>query len=199
MSAFWISLGMTFWAEMGDKTQLVALAYATRYSVRDVLLGILWATAAVHLLSVGIGRFIATWLPMAYVQGLSALCFLGFGIWTLLGDKHDGPVRESHRHPILLVGIVFFLAELGDKTMLAAVTLATRWPWVPVWLGTTAGMVLADGLAVGIGRWAGQRIPERQVRIFAAILFFGFALWSGVEAWRSWHLSPAQTPLNALR
>jgi Ca2+/H+ antiporter, TMEM165/GDT1 family len=185
MKAFWIAFGLTFWAEMGDKTQLVALTYATRYRVRDVLLGIVWATALVHLVSVAIGRLVAHWLPVGYVQAVSAFCFLGFGIWTLRGDDADADIKESTRHPIVLVGAVFFLAELGDKTMLAAITLASQWNWVSVWSGSTIGMVLSDGLAVGIGRWLGKQLPEKALRWAAAFLFLTFALWSGFQACHS--------------
>src|ERR1019366_2084609 len=105
MRDFWISLGLTFWAEMGDKTQFVALAYSTRYSLRDVLLGILWATAAVHLLSVGLGNLIGTWIPRGYAEAFSAVCFLAFAVWTLRGDEDDGKVRETTQHPVLLIGV----------------------------------------------------------------------------------------------
>jgi putative Ca2+/H+ antiporter (TMEM165/GDT1 family) len=185
MKAFWLSLGVAFWSEMGDKTQILALAYATRYRLRDVLLGILWGTAVVHLVSVAAGRFIASWLPAGIVLALSAACFLGFGIWTLRGDKHDGRLRESSHHPILFIGGAFFLTELGDKTMLTAMTLATTWDWMPVWLGTTAGMVVSDVIAVGVGRTLGKKIPEKSMRWVAAALFFGFAAWSAWQAWRS--------------
>ena len=185
MRDFWISLGLTFWAEMGDKTQLVALAYATRYSLRHVLLGILWATAAVHLVSVGLGRLIGTWIPRGYAEALSAVCFLAFAVWTLRGDDDDGQVRESGRHPVLLIGVSFFLAELGDKTMLTAATLATTRAWAPVWAGSTIGMVLSDGLAVWVGRVLGKKIPEKVVQWFAAGLFFLFGGWYALLAVRA--------------
>src|SRR5689334_13414485 len=105
MRAFFLSLALTFWAEMGDKTQFVALAFATRYRLRDVLLGILWSTAAVHLVSVGLGSLIGTWLPAGYVTALSAVCFFGFAIWTLRGEEDHGPLKDSTQHPILFIGI----------------------------------------------------------------------------------------------
>jgi len=184
MRAFWLSLVLTFWAEMGDKTQFVALAYATRYPLKDVLLGILWATAAVHLVSVALGNVIGAWLPPGVVLVLSALCFLGFAVWTLRGDDDDGEVRETQRSPILVIGIAFFLAELGDKTMLAAVTMAATHNWLPVWLGTTFGMVLSDGLAVWVGRSLGKKIPENIVKWIAAGLFFLFGARYAVQAAR---------------
>src|SRR5438128_1153237 len=98
MHGFWLSLALTFWAEMGDKTQLVALAYAARYRLRDVLIGITVATALVHLVSVALGQLIAAWLPIGYVQAASALSFAAFGVWTLRGDEDDGSLRESNQH-----------------------------------------------------------------------------------------------------
>ena len=182
MRSFWLALGLTFWAEMGDKTQFVALAYGTRYRLREVLLGILWATAAVHLVSIGLGKLIAVWIPAGYVLMISAIAFLAFAVWTLHGDEEEREVRHAPQHPVLLIGITFFLAELGDKTMLAAATLATNHPGFPVWLGSTIGMVLSDGLAVWVGRSLGKQIPATTVKWMAAGLFFIFAAIYGARA-----------------
>src|ERR1035441_8908732 len=109
MLAFWLSLVLTFWAEMGDRTQFVALAYATRYRLRDVLLGIFLAVAAILLVSVAFGCLIGLWLPRGYVDALSAVCFLGFAVWTLYGDEENNQIREDRRHPIMIVAFTFFL------------------------------------------------------------------------------------------
>ncbi len=77
----------------------------------------------------------------------------------------------------LAVALAFFLAELGDKTMLATITLATREGWFGTWLGSTVGMVAADALAIGIGAWLGTKLPEKAVRIGAACLFVVFGGW----------------------
>jgi len=182
MNAFWLSLGLTFWAEMGDKTQFVAMAYATRYSLRDVLLGILWSTAAVHLVSVGLGRLIGTWLPPGVVQAVSALSFLVFAVWTFFEKEDEEKIQDVAVHPILLIGGTFFLAELGDKTMLTAAALATTHAWFPVWIGTTIGMVASDGLAVWVGRSLGKKIPENVVKWITIVLFLAFAAWYGIHA-----------------
>ena len=87
-----------------------------------------------------------------------------------------------NRFTVLTVGTVFFLPELGDKTMLATITLATREAAFGVWLGSTVGMVVADGLAIMVGRLLGARLPERAIRIGAAISFFAFAAVMLVEA-----------------
>jgi putative Ca2+/H+ antiporter (TMEM165/GDT1 family) len=182
MRAFWLSLGLTFWAEMGDRTQFVALAYATRHRLRDVLIGITLAVAAILLISVICGRLIGEWLSQGYVDALSAVCFLGFAAWTLRGEDENEEIREDPRHPIMIIATTFFLAELGDKTMFSTAALAATHSWFPVWVGSTAGMVLSDGLAVWVGRSLGKKIPEKIVRWIAAGFFFLFGVWYAYQA-----------------
>jgi putative Ca2+/H+ antiporter (TMEM165/GDT1 family) len=179
LTAFLVSFGVIFVAELGDKSQLMALTFATRYPMLPVLVGITAATALVHLLSVVVGAVIGAAIPTTGVTVLAAVAFVGFGIWTLHGDQlsEDDVARAARpaHHVALSVGGVFFLAELGDKTMLATVTLATDGNIVGVWIGSTLGMVAADALAIVAGRALGTRLPDRAVRIGAAIAFFVFA------------------------
>lgn len=174
---------MIFLAELGDKTQLVALTLATRYKTQTVLAGIFAATLLVHIFSAALGNIAGGLLPSNWVQYISGLAFIGFGFWTLRGDcLEDGTCSYgAMRSPFMIVAVVFFLAELGDKTMLSTVTLATTGLFVPVWLGSTLGMVVSDGLAIAIGKVLGSRLPERAVRIGAAVIFFLFGLWSAVR------------------
>ena len=177
-----MSFGWIFVAEMGDKSQLLALAFATRYRPAAVLIGITAATAVVHLVSVFVGAVLAAQLPTDAINVLAGLAFCGFAIWTLRGDnigagdlaRAERPMRSA----IVAVGIAFFLAELGDKTMLATVTLATREALFGTWLGSTLGMVAADAIAIGVGGVLGGRLPDRAIRIGAATLFaiFGAVL-----------------------
>jgi len=183
MRAFWLSLVLTFWAEMGDRTQFVALAYATRYRLRDVLVGIFLAVATILLLSVALGRLVGLWLPRGYVDALSSACFLGFAAWILYGQEESDQIREDRRHPIMIVAVTFFLAELGDKTIFSTAALAATYAWFPVWIGSTAGMMLSDGLAVWFGRSLGKQIPEKVMRRIAAGLFFLFGCWYAAQAW----------------
>ncbi len=190
MEAFWISLGLVFLAELGDKTQLVALLLATRYRAGIVLLAIFWATLAVHALSVALGGITGRFLPQAWVYFLSGLAFVGFAWWTWRGDTLEDEADYSSRgwrSPFLIVFVTFFLAELGDKTMLSTVTLAAGRELLPVWLGSTLGMVLSDGLAIGVGRLLGKQLPERAVKIGAAVIFLGFGLYytalGGFDLW----------------
>ena len=128
MLAFWQSLLFIALAEMGDKTQLVALAFATRFSARVVLAGIFVATLLVHLFSVAIGEVLGVALPTFWLTLAAGVAFIGFGLWTLRGDTaRRRPVRRARRFgPFVTVAVAFFLAELGDKTMLATVTLASQ-------------------------------------------------------------------------
>jgi putative Ca2+/H+ antiporter (TMEM165/GDT1 family) len=182
MEAFLLSFVVIFVAELGDKSQLMALTFATRYRALTVLIGISVATLLVHLGSVVIGATVAAALPTALISVLAGLAFFGFAIWTLRGDELGEEERSRAERvsgsAAVAVGTAFFLAELGDKTMLATITLATREAPIPVWLGSTVGMVAADAIAIAIGRFLGTRLPERAVRIGAAAAFvlFGVAL-----------------------
>lgn len=188
MNAFLVSFGVIFVAELGDKSQLMALAFAARYKPAPVLIAITIATAIVHLASVAIGAIVGAALPTRPINAIAALAFVFFGLWTLRGDElsdeDEERAKRTTRNVIVSVGTVFFLAELGDKTMLATVTLATREGVVGTWLGSTIGMVAADALAIVVGRALGSRLPERAIKIGASVAFFVFAAILGVEALR---------------
>ena len=183
MEGFWLSLFLIFVAEMGDKTQLVALTLATRFNARVVLAGVLVATLLVHAFSVLLGDLTGKLLPPGWLQILCGLAFVGFGAWTLRGDTAaDGNGRLNRlKSPFMIVAVTFFLAELGDKTMLGTVTLAAQYSPVPVWLGSTLGMVLSDGLAIWVGQALGRHLPERAIRIGAAAIFFAVGLYYAIQ------------------
>ena len=180
MDAFLLSFGVIFVAELGDKSQLMALAFATRFPALSVLVAITLATALVHLGSVALGATVALALPTNVVSIVAGLAFLGFAAWTLRGDvlgeaDEARASRESAGSVVLTVAVAFFLAELGDKTMLATITLATKEGLVGTWLGSTLGMVAADALAIIVGHALGARLPERAIKVAAAVAFFVFA------------------------
>ncbi|SBT66412.1 Putative Ca2+/H+ antiporter, TMEM165/GDT1 family [Micromonospora sediminicola] len=183
-----VSFGVIFVAELGDKSQLMALTFATRFRPVPVLIGITIATAVVHLASVAIGYGLNAALPTGWISLIAGLAFLGFGAWTLRGDKlteeEKRKVERSTKSAIVAVGVAFFLAELGDKTMLATITLATKYGWFGTWLGSTLGMVAADALAILVGRMLGRHLPERAIRYGAAVLFAICGLWLVFEAIR---------------
>ena len=173
MTAFWISLLFVLVAEMGDKTQLVALAFATRFKAWVVLSAVFVATLVVHLFSVAIGELAGFALPVFWIKIFAGLAFIGFGIWTLRGDELDEEETTGGRFgPFLTVAVTFFLAELGDKTMLMTVTIASQEKsFVAVWLGSTIGMVIADGLAIIVGKLMGKNLPEKLIKYGAAAIF----------------------------
>ncbi|KXK58281.1 TMEM165/GDT1 family protein [Micromonospora fluostatini] len=181
-----VSFGVIFVAELGDKSQLMALAFATRYKPVPVLIGITIATAVVHLASVAIGVGLGAALPTGWISLVAGLAFLGFGAWTLRGDTlteaEKRKAEKNTKSAIVAVTIAFFLAELGDKTMLATITLATQYGWFGTWLGSTIGMVAADALAILVGRLLGRKLPERTIKYGAAILFAICGLWLILEA-----------------
>lgn len=188
LSAFFLAFGVIFVAELGDKSQLMALAFATRFKTWPVIIAITIATAIVHLVSVGIGGVMGAALPTKFINIVGALAFIGFGLWTLRGDElteeDEASTNISSKNVIISVGTVFFLAELGDKTMLATVTLATNNGIVGVWAGSTVGMVAADALAIVVGKALGDRLPEKTIRIGSSIAFFVFAALMLADALR---------------
>lgn len=188
MSAFLISFGIIFVAELGDKSQLMAMTFAARYKARTILLAITAATAVVHLASVAIGAVLGLALPTKPINVIAGLAFLGFAAWTLrgdeLGDDDEARAARSARSVFFTVAGAFFLAELGDKTMLATVTLATDHGVVGTWIGSTLGMVAADALAIVVGQQLGARLPERTIKIGAALTFVVFGVLLIVEGLR---------------
>ncbi len=178
IDAFLLSTAVIFLAELGDKSQLMALAFATRYRALPVLIGIALATLVVHAGSVVLGATAASALPTDLISIVAGLAFFVFAAWTLRGDALDASdearAGQAAGSVILAVGVAFFLAELGDKTMLATVTLAAREDAMGTWLGSTAGMVAADALAIAAGKLLGTRLPERVIRYGAAASFVVF-------------------------
>lgn len=188
MEAFLVSFGIIFVAELGDKSQLMAMTFATRYKATTILVAITVATGLVHFVSVLVGAAVGEALPTKAISIVAGLAFLGFAAWTLRGDKlDDDEAARAHRgrsSVFLTVAFAFFLAELGDKTMLATVTLATTHGLFGTWLGSTLGMVGADALAIIVGQQLGARLPEQVIKIGAAATFVIFGLLLLVDGLR---------------
>lgn len=172
-------------AEMGDKTQLLGMAFATKYKTRVVLAGVFIATLLNHLLAVVAGDYLADYIPMDYVQLLAAVSFIIFGLWTIRGDTLDGEDKKVYFSPFWTVTIAFFIAEMGDKTQLAAVALAAKYQeLIPVWLGTTLGMMISNIIGIVIGVMLGKKIPEKVIKYISAGIFIVFGvlgIWQSVE------------------
>jgi len=180
-AALLLSFAVIFVAELGDKSQLMAMTFALRHRWWVVLGGITVATTAVHLISVAVGHYLGAALPTHLLGILAGVAFVLFGLWTLRGDRlSDDEATRAQRSTapaFFAVTSAFLLAELGDKTMLATVTLAADNDWVGVWIGSTLGMVAADALAILVGAIAGKHLPERLIQIVAAASFLVFGIF----------------------
>jgi putative Ca2+/H+ antiporter (TMEM165/GDT1 family) len=214
--AFAVATILITLAELGDKTQLLALALACRYRAWQVIVGIFVATLAVHLLSTLAGQLVGDVIPKFWLSVVTGLLFIGFGVWTLRGEKDEEETdRTGGRFgPILTVAIAFFLAELGDKTQIMTITIAadpaavlrtlgaagpaiagalrslglsaegltfTQTFW-GVWLGSTVGMMIADGLAIIVGSVLGKKLPERLITRISGGVFIVFGVASLIAA-----------------
>jgi putative Ca2+/H+ antiporter (TMEM165/GDT1 family) len=172
---------------MGDKTQLLAFSLATRYRRPWVVMGgILTATILNHALAASAGSWVSAHVPPRVMAGVLGATFIGFGLWTLKPDTLDEDARTDRFGPYVTTTILFFLAEMADKTQLATVALAARFQSVLlVTIGTTLGMLASDGLAVFLGERFAQRVPMHWLRRAAATLFFVFgavSLWAAARS-----------------
>lgn len=171
-------------AEMGDKTQLLGMAFATKYRAGVVLAGVLVATLLNHLFAVALGDYLTNFVPLNTIQLIAAISFILFGLWTLRGDSLEGEDKKVYFNPFWTVTIAFFMAEMGDKTQLAAIALAAKYNSLfMVWMGTTLGMMISNIIGIVVGVVLGKKIPEKAVKIFAACIFilFGYAgIWTSI-------------------
>ncbi len=165
-------------AEMGDKTQLLAMSFACRYAAYKVLLAVFIATVANHALAVLAGQFLVTIIPVDIISFVASVSFIGFGLWTIRGDQLKGEDQKVSRFgPVATVAIAFFIAEFGDKTQLATISLAVEYQnAVSVLMGTTLGMIVADGIGIVVGIVFAKRIPERTIKWISAGIFIIFGL-----------------------
>jgi putative Ca2+/H+ antiporter (TMEM165/GDT1 family) len=179
MEAFLFSTGVVALAEIGDKTQLLSFVLAAKFrKPLPIILGILVATLVNHAAAGGLGAWIASLMSPTILRWVVGLSFLAMAVWVLIPDRLD---EEDARLPALGVFgtalIAFFLAEMGDKTQIATVALASHYPSLAgVVLGTTMGMLLANVPAVYFGERAARLLPLPLVRTATALLFVGLGL-----------------------
>ena len=180
MDALLASTFIVALAEIGDKTQLLAILLAARFDRPwPIVLGILAATLANHLLAALLGAQAAAWLEGAWFGYAVAASFVAMGLWTLIPDKldEDGP-RPARYGAFLTTLVAFFLVEMGDKTQLATIALGARFQDVAmVAAGTTLGMMIANVPAVFLGNALMRRVPMKLVRGFAAASLILMGLW----------------------
>lgn len=181
MEAFLVSTGLVALAEIGDKTQLLALLLAARFRQPwPIVWGIFVATVVNHALAGWLGLLVARWLTDDVLRWVLGVGFLAMAVWMLIPDKLDDPPDTQGRWGVFGTAcVLFFLAEMGDKTQIATVALAAQFnAWLAVVLGTTLGMMLANAPAVWLGDRMAHRLPVRAIHIGAAALLAALGLWA---------------------
>ena len=174
MEAFFVSAAVVAIAEIGDKTQLLALMLAARYrKPTPIILGILLATLANHALAAWLGETVAGWVGAGTMRWILGISFIVMAGWCLIPDKADnGPQTTRRASAFLATLVAFFIVEIGDKTQIATVALAARFQsLLAVTLGTTFGMLLANAPVVLFGEVVAKRLLLGIVRVAAALLF----------------------------
>ncbi len=183
MDAFLVSTGIVALAEIGDKTQLLALVLAARFRRPwPIVWGVLFATLLNHALAGALGQLVSLYLDRQILQGLVALSFLAVAAWTLIPDKLDDEdtARIGRYGAFTATLVAFFIAEMGDKTQIATVVLAAQYDaFLMVVLGTTLGMMLANVPVVFLGNAAAGRLPLNAIRRLAALAFLLLGLSAG--------------------
>ena len=182
MDALFTSTALVALAEMGDKTQLLAMLLATRFRKPvPIIFGILIATIANHFLAALLGHSIAGVLTQDWFRYAVALSFIAMAAWTLVPDKidEDAPLKAPSKAGVFLTTLVaFFLVEMGDKTQVATIALVARFDnLIAVTTGTTLGMMIANVPAVLFGEALARKVPMRALQVGAALLFLLLGLW----------------------
>jgi len=184
MEALFTSTAIVTLAEIGDKTQLLAILLATRFRAPlPIILGIFVATLANHFLAALLGASVADLLDGVWFRYLIAASFVAMAAWTLVPDKVDDLDDKPARFGAFLTTLVaFFLVEMGDKTQVATIALGARFDnLIMVTMGTTLGMMLANVPAVFLGHELIERVPLNIVRIIAALLFLVIGVWLALQ------------------
>ncbi len=183
---------LIFIAEMGDKTQILAMAFATRYPVRKVLAGIGIGAFLNHGLAVILGSYLSQIVPISTIQMVAGAAFVGFALWTLKSDEDDDEEEPKFQFgPVATVALAFFLGELGDKTQLTAITLAAdaSYPFM-ILVGTVSGMIATGALGIIVGKKLGDKIPELGIKLIAATVFLFFGIQKLLQTVPKQYINP---------
>lgn len=167
---------LIFVAEMGDKTQIIAITFATQYKVREVLLGVLFGVFLNHGMAIILGKYLSKLIPLDLVQIMAGALFVIFGILALRSEEdEENHFDKKSFGPIMTVAVAFFVGELGDKTQLTAMTLAAEGNY-PIFIlfGTTLGMIVTSGLGIFVGSKIGEKIPDILIKIISSLVFLTF-------------------------
>ena len=178
VAAFTASFALIVMGEMGDKTQFIAMSFAAKNNPYKVLLAIFLATLSNFALMVVIGQLLTTVVPIEAISLAASISFIGFGLWTLKPEKPKEENPKPARFGVIgTVWVAFFIAEFGDKTQLATISLAAEYSSaLAVLAGATLGMLVADGIGIVVGVVLGKRIPERILKWVSAAVFIVFGL-----------------------
>lgn len=185
MEAFALSFGVILLAELGDKSQLIAIAFTARYKPLVVLAGISIAAALISAVAVVVGAAFAAMLPLMLLQLTGGVLFLVFGVLSLWRREDESEELKSPanaRWAVVTVAAAFLLAELGDKTQLATIALAATNDPLFVWLGATTAEIGVNAAAIGLAALVGSRLPVRLLRLLAAFAFLVFGVLLLLEA-----------------
>lgn len=182
MNIFFTILFAMFIAEMGDKTQLMLVAMTSRFKLRDIIIGSALAILLLNALAVGVGGFISRFVPMYIIKIIAGAAFFYFAYSTLRGDGNDEEEEgkgKSLKLPFLSVFGTFFLAELGDKTQLTAITFAANYGMenaLTIWLACSVGLFAADIIGMLIGYLLKSKMPKRALDALAFVIFMIFGI-----------------------
>lgn len=169
---------LIFIAEMGDKTQIMAMAFATKFKVKQILIGVFLGSFLNHGLAIALGTVLNRFIPLEALQLVAGVLFVAFGLMSLsIAEDTDEDDGKKSWGPVLTVAMAFFLGELGDKTQLTALTLATQSAYPAMVLaGTVLGMVVVSSFGIFIGSKMGDRVPEHIIKVMAFLIFITFGL-----------------------
>lgn len=174
------ALFFIFVAEMGDKTQILAMMFATKYKMRQVLIGIFIGSFLNHGLAVAFGSLLGQFIEIYVLQMIAGIAFILFALWTLLGNEEEAEETlksDKNKNAVIVVAMAFFIGELGDKTQLTAITLSVSsiYPMI-VLLGTVSGMLVTSGLGIFVGSKIGDRLPEVVIKLVSSGIFLIFGI-----------------------
>lgn len=172
------AFGLIFIAEMGDKSQILAMAFATKYDVKKVLLGIFIGAFLNHVIAVSLGSLFSNIIPVNIISIIAGFAFILFALWSLkMSDDEEAITKKVKYGPVITVALAFFIGELGDKTQLAAIALSasSEYPFY-ILIGTVSGMFVTGAIAIYVGIKLGNKIPDFFMRLGASVMFYVFGL-----------------------
>lgn len=183
MVPFIISLVLIGLSELGDKTQLLTLGFATRYPFHVVALAVLCATTILQALAIGFGGFLADAIDFTYINLITGALFVAFGIWGLIPQEEEAQDdKETSFSPFMFIFIAFFLSELGDKSQLGTVALTMKFddPFMVFW-GAFLGMGLVNLASIWVGSIIKNKVAAKMLNLFSATVFIVYGVWTIVQ------------------